>query len=39
MAPRFPQDLLDRIDREKLAHDFGLFNSARAIQEFREGRA
>ncbi len=41
MAPRFPQDLLKRIDarREQLAHDFGLFDSARAIQEFREGRA
>ena len=40
MAPRFPQDLLERIDarRERLAHDFGLFDSARAIQEFREGR-
>ena len=40
-APRFPQDLLERIDafRERLAHDFGLFDSARAIQEFREGRA
>ena len=39
--PRFSQDLLDRIDarRERLSHDFGLFDSARAIQEFREGRA
>ena len=40
IAARFPQDLLDRIDarRERLAHDFGLFDSSRAIQEFREGR-
>ena len=38
--PRFPQDLLDRIAarREQVGRDFGPFDSAHAIQEFREGR-
>lgn len=37
---RFPQDLLDRIAarRKQLGRDFGQFDSAQAIMEFREGR-
>jgi hypothetical protein len=39
-TPRFPQDLLDRIAarRKQVGRDFGPFDSANAIQEFREGR-
>jgi len=39
-TPRFPQDLLDRIAarRKQLGRDFGQFDSAQAIMEFREGR-
>ncbi len=38
--PRYPQDLLERIAarREQLGRDFGPFDSAQAIMEFREGR-
>ena len=40
VTPRFPQDLLDRIAarREQVGRDFGPFDSAHAIREFREGR-
>lgn len=39
-TPRFPRDLLDRIAarREQVGRDFGPFDSAHAIQEFRKGR-
>ena len=39
-TPRFTQDLLDGIAarRERLGRDFGPFDSARAIKEFRKGR-
>ncbi len=38
--PRFPQDLLDRFAerRKQLGRDFGQFDSAQAIMEFREAR-